>query len=168
MFILPVVQFLGAAIMITFLYSTLTFSIYLPVWTTHLLGLNFLLARGFICFILHMGSQPILKSSKVLRHWKLYSLHCKCKWTRKFLRSCPKIVLRIGCLHKLNQCRATNLMRFVSQGTIFLVKSTGKLDTDSISLPSWRWTNLFVKQLNKTLFTTKICYFVAVKCVIIC
>ncbi len=134
--VLPVFQFNGALLLITFLYSTIEFGKYLPIWTTVLLGLCSLLLITLVWVVLDQGSQPVLQSSKVLKNWKRYNVSCNCRWTRKFIRSCPKVVLRMGSFHAVDQSRAPNLMRFVLQRTFFLVKSFRDLSVVTISLPS--------------------------------
>ncbi len=135
LYILPSIQFIGSVIIIALLFSILIFGHYLPMWTTFLLSLTFVVAIIAVWFVLNMGSQPILKSSKVLKKWRLYNRECNCKWTRKFVRSCPNVVLRMGSFHTLDRSRAPSLMRFVLQRTFFLVKSTGNVCGISMSLP---------------------------------
>lgn len=135
-YILPLVEFSGAAILVTFLYLALEFGMYLPTWSKVLLSLTFLLAAAVVLVILDMGSRPILMSVKILEKWRLLHLKCRCKWIRKFQRSCPKIGMRIGSFHALDRSRAPNLMRFVLQRTFFLVKSTGNSYAASFTFPT--------------------------------
>ncbi len=111
------------------------FGKYLPIWVGFLLNLTLLVSVTTVCVVLNMGSQPILKSSKVLQKWRVYNQECTCNWTRKFVRSCPNVVLHMGSFHNLDRSRAPGLMRFVLQRKFFLVKSTGNICGISMSVP---------------------------------
>lgn len=134
--ILPNIQFLGAVLLIAFLYSVLILGTHYRFWTIFLLSLNFLVVLTIVWTLIGMGSQPILKSSKLLKNWKFYNQNCKCRWSKRFLRSCPKVVLQMGSFHALDRSRAPSLMRFVLQRTFFLVKSTGNINGIFVSIPA--------------------------------
>ncbi len=133
--LLPMIQFNGAVSLILLLYSILIIVKYLTIWSKILVYLTFIIGVVIICVVLHTGSQPILKSRNILHHWRIYNQTCDCRWTAKFLRSCPEVVLRMGTFHAMDRSRAPNLMRFVLQRTFFLVKSTGSIKGVSLSLP---------------------------------
>lgn len=127
-YVLPLFQFCGAIILIGFLYAAIMGGKFLPLVVT--LCLYILVLNMSIVFwvLVEMGSQPVVKSSKLLRILK----HRNCKYTRKFLRSCPKIALKVGYFYVLDRSRAPSLMRFVLQRTFFLVKSTGSIEPDML------------------------------------
>lgn len=127
-YILPLFQFCGAIILIGFLYAAIMGGKFLPPVVTLCLYILVLNMSILLWVLVDMGSQPVLKSGKLLQILK----HRNCKYTRKFLRSCPKIVFKVGSFHVMDRSRAPNLMRFVLQRTFFLVKSTGSIEPDMV------------------------------------
>lgn len=155
-YILRVIQFNGATLLIAILYLKIMFR--QNFHTTFGLSLTSILLAAIILTILDMGSQPILKSSKLLENWKLCNQGCNCRWARKFLRTCPKVVLSVGSFYALDRKRAPNLMRFVLQRTFFLVKSTGDISGISMSIPKRNRNNILFFDENHNVDVIRILY----------
>ncbi len=150
-YVLPTAQFCGAVLIITLLYAELMFGKYLSTYFAFLLILILLLYIVLVWVIIDMGSRPVVYSTKLLRSWNQCRQFCKCKYTRKFLKSCPKVVLEVSSVHALDQGRAPSLMRFILQRTFVLVKFTGNIGEVTLSLPVWiKNCNVYLSHTNDT------------------
>lgn len=123
-YIWPATQFFGAVVLITVLYVLLIFERSLTLLGT-LVTVVFAISTASInCLLLGMGSKSISISGKILHRIKYWDKNEGHKWSRRFFRSCPKIAIRVGEFHKMDNGRAPAFIRFVLQRTFFLVIKT--------------------------------------------
>lgn len=99
------------------------------------------------CSMFHIGSRPMLISGLCLRRIKACN-NWNCKWSQRFLKSCPLISLKVGRFHLLDRGRGPAFIRFILQRTLLLILKT-RLSVDSggkmfISVPLC--TNEFLSQ----------------------
>ncbi|CAL8068538.1 unnamed protein product [Orchesella dallaii] len=76
----------------------------------------------FIGYMIEYGSMPKLISKKMLNNYR----RCwgKEKFSRKYLRACQPLAIRMGPFHEMNRSRMPAFLRFCLQRTIFLVVQT--------------------------------------------
>ncbi len=156
----PVLEFVGATIIISLLHGLLVLNNALS--SVIKLGLVFYLA--VICYAafipLSLGNNslqlPKLGMAK-LKHPKF--IRGNNGWMRKFVRSCGPISLKFDSFHEMDKIRSFNLMRFILQRAFFLVFKTKQDGLNLISLiiyslfqSKWRhrWNALkFTRLLSK-------------------
>ncbi len=122
----PFIQFYGCVVLITLLYPLILFMHQLGA-AGILICIMVLAVLGTCCSMLGLGSQTIILSTKILGYAKSCN---EDKTQRKFIRTCPKIAIRVGEFHKMDSERVPAFIRFVLQRTFFLVLKT-KLNIDS-------------------------------------
>lgn len=115
------VQFLGAVMSIGLAYTFISYHKMFSLLIQTLIILLLCLILGTVCFILHLGSNSLLISTKITNSVKLAIPRSHAKWGRKFNKSCPVVALKIGPFHSMDRKRGPALLRFVIQRTIFLV-----------------------------------------------
>lgn len=117
----PAIQFIGGMLIIAILYCLLVFKRSLPL--VGIICLMFLMVSMILvcCMMLDLGSRPMLISGKIVQQAKKTY---RCRWSRKFFKSCPVIALRIGEFHKMDRQRVSAFVRFILQRTFFLVLKT--------------------------------------------
>jgi len=120
-FVWPNIQFTGAALMISMIYSLVLFGHSLNFKLVVFMAFMLCTAMTFVFLILDFGSRPLLVSKNVLSYWKRWNSD---KLWRKIVRSCQPIVFRVGPFHKMDRERGPALIRFSLQRAFYLVVQT--------------------------------------------
>lgn len=121
MYIWPAINFFGGLLAILLLYSLLILKTRIPVLGFICIGFLAVAIMVVCCGMLDLGSRPILICRKILRKTKQVKSR---KWSQKFFRSCPVIMLRIGEFHTMDRSRISAFIRFILQRTFLLVVRT--------------------------------------------
>lgn len=133
----PNLQFTGAAMIISSLYSLIILGDLIPGLAILGIILFTVLVVIFVFFSLDVGSRPMLLSTKLLSSWKKLGgiVHHyprgKCWWT-KFFKSCRPIHMYMGPFHVVDRQRAVILMRFCLQRTFFFVVKTRSAESSVV------------------------------------
>ncbi len=114
-------EFIGGSVLITLLYVLLVYYNQLPFIVVAGLSLVILAVTLACCLLLNMGSMSILISGKILKELRSWN---ECKYTRKFVRSCKPIEVKIGDFHKKDRQRAPTFIRYVTQRAFAFVVKT--------------------------------------------
>ncbi len=114
-------EFIGGSVLITLLYVLMVYFHQLPFTVVVGLSLVILAVTLACCLMLHMGSMSILISCKILKQLRSSN---ECKYTRKFVRSCKPIEVKIGDFHKIDRQRAPTFIRYVTQRAFAFVMKT--------------------------------------------
>ncbi len=118
----PVAESTGSVLSIGLAYTFVRyhglFNIYIQVSLAASSTSLFLL----LCFMFDVGSQSLLISTKIIRFSSSAVRRDESsKLFRKFAKSCPAVVLKVGHFHKIDRQRGPNLIRFIVQRTVFLL-----------------------------------------------
>ncbi len=122
----PVLNFLGGFAIIGMFYSLVLFQKQLPLLGVMGIFVLAMITLLLCCLMFHMGSRSILISKKVLKRVKTLN---KCKWSKRFWKSCPTIALMMGAFHRMDRARGPAFIRFILQRTHMLVIKT-RLDVN--------------------------------------
>ncbi len=117
----PLIQFYGCVILISLLYPLILFTHQLGATGVFVICIIVFAVGGTCCSTLGLGSQAIILSTKILGYSKLINKNIG---ERKFLRTCPKVAIRVGKFHKMDNERVPACIRFILQRTFFLVLKT--------------------------------------------
>ncbi len=124
-YIWPPINFIAGLGVIGLMYTIMISNGKIPISGISLMFVM-MISTGFVCCLtLDMGSKPMLLSQKILTKTRMFG---NCKWSRRFLRSCPKVSLRLGIFHVMDRERVPAFVRFILQRTFALVLKT-KLST---------------------------------------
>lgn len=136
MYFWPTVCFSGALLIIGLLYTFIITQQVMPLMGAVVIFVMIVSAALLSCLMFHMGSRPMLVSRSVLRRVTYFNRY---KLSKRVLKSCPMISLKIGRFHRMDRERGPAFIRFILQRTFFFVLKT-KLSVNSggimvISIP---------------------------------
>lgn len=111
-------QFACSCIVISIMYCTIVFGAQLNNYLLSLMVLVMIISTIGLIAVLDYGSRPLMFSRRLLFVEKKW---ITCEWTKRYLKSCPVISLKVGMFHKMDRDRGPATLRFCLQRTFFLV-----------------------------------------------
>ncbi len=123
----PALNFSGALSIIGLLYALIISQRSLPAAGVACICTMMISTTLVCCSMFHLGSRTIIISSDILKRSKHWN---KCKYSKKFLRSCPVIANMMGEFHKMDRKRGPYFIKFILQRTFLLALKT-KLSLES-------------------------------------
>lgn len=118
----PVLEFVGSLVGICLLYTFVKYHALFNIYVRVILVASFVTTSLFIWVMFGIASQSLLLSSKLLARSKCFAKRYEQSvGFKKFVRSCPPSVLKVGDFHKKDQNSAPGLIRFILQRTVFLL-----------------------------------------------
>ncbi len=118
----PVVEFIGAVVSIGLAYTFIRYHGLFNIYVQGSLAAASISVFLLLCVMFDVGSQSLLISSKIIR-WSTSAVgrDKTSKLFRKFAKSCPPVVLKVGNFHRIDRQRGPALIRFIVQRTVFLL-----------------------------------------------
>lgn len=112
----PFIQFVSGSMVISVFYGLLIFHNRMPLLVSASLCVMVLAMMILCCSMLDLWSQLVFITSKILPAGKNSN---DCKWSRRFVKSCPEIATKVGNFHKMDRERVPAFIRFILQRTFY-------------------------------------------------